>query len=80
MGDRKQFSLAENTLATRQKTLKLIERRFELGMGNELDRAHARSAIEAARASQARYLRLVEQDINALQMLAGMSITKAGLR
>jgi len=79
LGDRKQFSLIEKTLATRQKSLDLIERRLESGMSNELDRAQARTAVEAARANQARYLRLVEQDINTLQLLVGTSITKAGL-
>ncbi len=79
LGDRKQFSLADKTLATRQKSLELIERRLELGMSNELDRAQARTAVEAARTSLARYTRLVEQDINALQLLVGTPITKASL-
>jgi len=79
LGDRKQLSLAEMTLDTRQKSLNLIERRLELGMSNELDRAQARTAVEATRTSIARYTRLVEQDMNALQLLVGTSITRSSL-
>ena len=77
LGDRKQLALSEKTLATRQKSYELIERRLELGMSNELDRAQARTAVEAARANQARYIRLVEQDINALQLLVATPIARA---
>jgi outer membrane protein, multidrug efflux system len=77
LGDRKQLVLTEKTLATRQKSYELIERRLELGMSNELDRAQARTTVEAARANQARYIRLVEQDINALQLLVATPIARA---
>lgn len=77
LGDRKQLALSEKTLATRQKSYELIERRLALGMSNELDRAQARTAVESARTNQARYIRLVEQDINALQLLVGAPINRA---
>ncbi len=77
LGDRKQLALSEKTLATRQKSYELIERRLELGMSNELDRAQARTAVESARTNQARYIRLVEQDVNALQLLVGAPINRA---
>ena len=77
LGDRKQLALSEKTMATRQKSYELIERRLELGMSNELDRAQARTAVESARTNQARYIRLVEQDINALQLLVGAPINRA---
>lgn len=79
LGDRKQLALSEKTLTTRQKSLELIERRLDLGMSNELDRAQARTAVESARTSQARYIRLVEQDTNALQLLVGTQIPKTTL-
>lgn len=79
LGDRKQFALATKTLLTRQKSLDLIERKVELGMSNELDRAQAKTTVEAARANQAKYSRLVEQDLNALQLLVGVSISKSNL-
>lgn len=77
LGDRKQLALSEKTLATRQKSYELIERRLALGMSNELDRAQARTAVESARTNQARYIRLVEQDVNALQLLVGAPINRA---
>lgn len=79
LGDRKLLLLTEKTLATRQKSLELIERRLALGMSSELDRAQARTAVEGARTNQARYVRLVEQDLNALQLLIGTPIGKATL-
>ncbi|HVI51230.1 MAG TPA: efflux transporter outer membrane subunit [Candidatus Sulfotelmatobacter sp.] len=75
LGDRKQLALADETLGTRLKSLELIERSLEQGMSNELDRAQARSAVETARASQARYLRQVDQDVNALSLLVGTQVT-----
>lgn len=74
LGDRTQLSLAESTLDTRLRTLELIERRLDVGMSNALDRAQARTAVESARASLARYTRLVEQDRNALQLLVGAPV------
>lgn len=79
LGDRQQLALSERTLATRLKSLELIERRLELGMSNELDRAQARTAVESARASRVRYIRLVEQDVNALQLLVGTPVAKSTL-
>lgn len=79
LGDRKQLVLSEKSLDTRLKSLELIKRRLELGMSNELDRAQARTAVESARGSRARYIRLVEQDANALQLLVGMPIAKSAL-
>lgn len=79
LGDRKQLALSDKTLATRLKSLELIERRLEQGMSNELDRAQARTSVEAARTSRARYVRLVEQDANALQLLVGVPVDRGAL-
>lgn len=79
LGDRKQLSLVERMLATRLKSLELIEQRLKLGMSNELDRAQARTTVESARISRMRYIRLVEQDSNALQLLVGVPTNNASL-
>lgn len=79
LGDRKQLLLIEKTLATRQKYLELIERRLDRGMSNGLDRAQALTTIEASRANRVRYIRLVEQDSNALQLLVGTPINKTSM-
>ena len=79
LGDRNQLALAEKTLATRLKSIELIEQRLALGMSTELDRAQARTAVESARSSRAQYFRLVEQDASTLQLLIGTPINKASL-
>lgn len=79
LGDRAQLSLAERTLETRLRALDLIERRIDVGMSNALDRAQARTAVESARTSLARYNRLVEQDRNALQLLVGTPVAGGSL-
>ncbi|MFT3848908.1 MAG: efflux transporter outer membrane subunit [Propionivibrio sp.] len=77
LGDRQQLALSDKTLATRQRSLALIERRLELGMSSELDRAQAQTAVESARTSQERYIRRLAQDFNALRLLLGTSIAEA---
>lgn len=79
LGDRKLLTLTEETLTTREKSLNLIERSFERGVGSQLDVAQARSAVETARVAKAKYLRQVEQDKNALVLLVGSPIDEAKL-
>lgn len=79
LGDRKLLALTEETLATREKSLELIQRSFERGVSSELDVAQARTAVETARANRARYSRQVEQDRNALALLVGTPIDDAAL-
>lgn len=77
LGDRKLLSLTEETLQTREQSLGLIERSFQLGVGSQLDVAQARSSVETARANRLRYLRQVEQDRNALSLLVGQPVDGA---
>jgi multidrug efflux system outer membrane protein len=77
LGDRKLLTLTEDTLATREKSLHLIERSFERGIGSQLDVAQARSSVETARANRFRYLRQVELDKNALTLLLGSPLDEA---
>ena len=74
LGDRKLLVLTEETLATREKSLELIERSFERGIGSQRDVAQARSTVETARANRVRYIRQVDQDRNALALLVGADI------
>jgi len=74
LGDRKLMALTEETLATRIKSLELIQASFDRGISSELDLAQARSAVETARVNRAKYLRLVDQDRNALTLLVGAPI------
>lgn len=77
LGDRKLLALTEETLQSRQQSLQLIERSFQLGVGSQLDVSQARSSVETARASRLRYLRQVEQDRNALSLLVGQPVDVA---
>lgn len=79
LGDRKLLVLTEETLATREKSLNLIERSFERGIGSQLDVAQARTTVETARVNRARYLRQVDQDRNALVLLLGTTIDETSL-
>ncbi|MES1944719.1 RND efflux system, outer membrane lipoprotein, NodT [Salinisphaera sp. PC39] len=71
LADRALLRLSESTLENRRRSLALIRRRFESGIGSELDVQQARTTVETARADRARYRRLVAQDLNALRLLVG---------
>jgi outer membrane protein, multidrug efflux system len=69
--DRENLNLAQTTLQTQQATYNLIKRRFDLGMGTELDLNRAQTQVDIARGDTARYTQLVALDQNALNLLAG---------
>lgn len=71
LADRALLRLSESTLENRRRSLALVRRRFESGIGSELDVQQARTTVETARADRARYRRLVAQDLNALRLLVG---------
>ena len=68
------MALTDETLVTRVKSLDLIERSFERGVGSQLDVSQARSLVETARVNRVRTMRQVEQDKNALTLLVGAPI------
>lgn len=74
LGDRKLMTLTEETLATRIKSLELVQASFDRGISSELDLAQARTAVETARVNRAKYLRQLDQDKNALTLLVGAPI------
>ncbi|MGE4278602.1 MAG: efflux transporter outer membrane subunit [Magnetospirillum sp.] len=76
LGDRKLLALTQETLATRVKSLELVQASFDRGISSELDLAQARTAVETARVNQAKYLRLVDQDKNTLTLLVGTPVTE----
>jgi outer membrane protein, multidrug efflux system len=79
LGDRRLLALTDETLETRNKSLELIQRSFERGVSSELDLAQARTAVETARVNRALYLRLVDQDKNALTLLLGAPVDDSKL-
>ncbi len=69
--DRRQLHLTEETFATRQQSLDLVEARFRNGVATQLDVAQAKSSLETARVNLSLYTRAVAQDRNALELLVG---------
>lgn len=72
--DQAQLKLARETLRADVESLQLIRHRFKSGTASELDLRQARTAVDAAQSTQAKYLRLVAQDANNLQLLVGASL------
>lgn len=73
LADEKLLKLTEETLAAQQASYDVINKSFELGVGNKLDVSQATQSVETARANHAVYLRRMAQDKNALLLLMGVS-------
>ena len=72
--DQSLLAVARDTLAAYEASLKLTERRHEVGAVSGLVLAQAQTQVETARSDVARYSGLVEQDRNALDLLAGSPV------
>ena len=72
--DRWQLALVEQTLATREASLKLLKLKYDAGVLNELDWRSAQSLVESARVSRAQVRRQWQQDLNALALLLGRPV------
>lgn len=69
--DTQRLKLARDTLASQQKSFELIERSHALGAQSGLALAQAQTTVDSARLQAATYDSQVEQDRNALALLAG---------
>ena len=72
--DRESLTLARSTLTNQQAVADLQRRRFTVGVAPELYFFQAQTRVDAARVDVALYTRLVAQDENALNLLAGTAI------
>jgi multidrug efflux system outer membrane protein len=70
--------LARRTAATREETLRLIDRRVDAGVASRLDKLQAESVLESARADAAALARQAANARNALAVLVGQPITLPG--
>ncbi|MDX2234152.1 MAG: efflux transporter outer membrane subunit [Hyphomonadaceae bacterium] len=70
-GDLDLLRLAQETLASQQRSLELTQRRVAAGASSQLDLERARTTVETARADVARYTAFVAQDENLLALLIG---------
>ena len=73
--DSQLLELARQTQETRERTVALVERQYQVGVATQLDLSQAKGALHEARSSTSEFNRLVEQDLNALQLLTGSSET-----
>jgi NodT family efflux transporter outer membrane factor (OMF) lipoprotein len=74
LADEEQLALTQQTLKTREESLRLTKLRFENGVVSRLDYQQAISLVEGARAVLAQQQRLRAQGINALTLLVGQPI------
>ena len=72
--DRERLALAKSTQQTRQESLDLVRRTFELGAVSALDVHQAETLMQSARADAARFESVLAQDQNALAQLVGGSV------
>jgi multidrug efflux system outer membrane protein len=72
LADQKILDLAKETVAAQEKSYQLIAKKFEYGVISKLDLAQSKTGIETAKANQALYYKLVEQDKNTLVLLMGV--------
>ncbi len=75
--DQERLDLARRTLDAHEKSYELVRRSHELGMASMLDLRQAQTLVEAARVDVARYSSLIQQDKNALTLLAGQEVPEA---
>jgi len=72
--DRENYKLARSTLETQQAVYDLVQKRYDVGLASELDLRRAQVPVDTARGDIARYIQMVAQDQNALNLLAGSSV------
>ncbi|HEY1090955.1 MAG TPA: efflux transporter outer membrane subunit [Burkholderiaceae bacterium] len=72
--DEESLVIARDTLAGRENSLKLMQRKFDLGAASGLDLRSAESAAASARVALAQATRQREQDGNALVLLLGQGV------
>ncbi|MGE4466020.1 efflux transporter outer membrane subunit [Sphaerochaeta sp.] len=71
-----QLNLARKTLESREKTLSLTKAKKAQGLVSSLDLAQIQATVDSARVDVADYSVLLEQSLNALNLVAGASVPK----
>jgi multidrug efflux system outer membrane protein len=75
--DQARLQLAQDTLASQQRSYALTGRMHELGASSALTLAQAQTTVDSARVDAASYTAQVALDRNALDLLAGASVPDA---
>jgi multidrug efflux system outer membrane protein len=74
--DHEGLKLSQSTLDAQQASYKLIQRRYEVGITNELDLRRAQTQVDLARRDVALYTQFVAQGENALNLLVGAPVPR----
>lgn len=77
--DQALLTLANETLATDLRSLRLARNQRRAGTLSALDEVQARTRVDSTRAAVARYQRLVAQDLNQLTLLVGAPVAAKGV-
>ena len=75
--DTQLLRLAQDTVQTRESSLRLVQLRFAQGASTQLDLSQAEALLQAARVSLAQTSRQLQQDQNALALLLGQALSPA---
>jgi multidrug efflux system outer membrane protein len=73
--DQALLALAQQTFNTQENTLKLTQRKLEIGVENQLTVSQQQTAVEEARADVANYTAQLAMDKNALALLVGGEVS-----
>jgi multidrug efflux system outer membrane protein len=73
--DKENLTLSESTLETRKQSLDLISERYQNGLASEIALNQARYAYELSRTEYLRLRTIVEQDLSALNLIAGTTVS-----
>ena len=74
--DLENLQLARSTLESQQAAYDLIQKQYKVGIATELYLRRAQIPVESARGSAANFTQLAAQDKNALNLLAGFSVSE----
>jgi outer membrane protein, multidrug efflux system len=74
--DRENLKLAQVTLEAQRSVYGVIWQQYDKGVATESDLRRAQTQVDAAREDVARYIQLAAQDRNALDLLAGTTISE----
>ncbi|WP_047537865.1 efflux transporter outer membrane subunit [Methylotenera versatilis] len=73
--DSSQLALSRKTMSSAESSMTVIQKRLDIGVATRLELRQAETAYQTARADVANLITLVAQDRNALELLAGTSIS-----
>jgi multidrug efflux system outer membrane protein len=72
--DREQLKLSQSTLSSREQSLAIVQKRFDLGTSDQLTLRQNQILADQARGDAATLQATVQQDLNALRLLVGADV------